>query len=198
MLPPPLWGPPPPLCGTTPDVGAIDMPGDMPGAGGVVGAGDGLGIGAALTIPNPNITGDMATPAAIAAALTARFRFIGFRFPRRWLTCWSPDYPDNAATNLPTPRSDVAIGLTTGCRVRSLAARREKTRPVRSAVCQGRTAAGIPASRRRLGGYPRRYARTSSIFLLEWARPDSVRVRTGLVAIGFPSRLPGAGPTGRR
>jgi hypothetical protein len=41
-----------------------------------------LGIGAAVTGPIPNSSVDVATPAAIAAALAARLRFIGFRFPR--------------------------------------------------------------------------------------------------------------------
>ena len=80
MLPPPLWGPPPPLCGTTPVVGAIDMPGP-PGAGGLVGDGGGSN-GTAMTDPAPNITADMPTPAAIAAVPTTRLRFIGYRFPR--------------------------------------------------------------------------------------------------------------------
>jgi hypothetical protein len=82
MPPPPLWGPPPPLRGST--VGAAGSC-TLPGIGGVpvVGAGDGLGIGAALTAAIPNISGDTATLAAIAAALIARFRFIGLRFPWR-------------------------------------------------------------------------------------------------------------------
>jgi len=116
MLPPPLWGPPPPLCGMAPDVGAIDMPGDMPGAGGLVGAGDGLGIGAALTGPTPNISGATTTPAAIAAALATRVRFMDFRFPRRLFvfSVLKSGYPGNAETNPATPHIDVAIGLTTG------------------------------------------------------------------------------------
>ena len=81
MPPPPLWGPPPPLCGPASELGAVVKP-DLPGVGWV---GDGGGSnGAALTAPNPNISGDMATPAAIAAAPTARLRFIGFRFPCRF------------------------------------------------------------------------------------------------------------------
>src|ERR1700684_4488357 len=96
------------------------MPGLMPGppgAGGSVGAGDGLGIGAALTASIPNISGDTATPAAIAAALATRFRFIGFRFPRGFvvsLISLVGGYPGNAQTNPATPPNDVAIGLTTG------------------------------------------------------------------------------------
>ena len=57
------------------------MPG-MPGAGGLVGEGGGSN-GAALTGPIPNISGAMTTPAAIAAALATRLRFMGFRFPWR-------------------------------------------------------------------------------------------------------------------
>jgi hypothetical protein len=76
-----------------------------------------LGIGAASTASIPNISGEMATPAAIAAALATRFRFIGFRFPRR-LSCavnvLVNGYPANAETNRATQRNDVAIGLTTG------------------------------------------------------------------------------------
>jgi hypothetical protein len=111
MLPPPLWGPPPPLCGTTP-VGAVVMP----GPGGLDGEGDGLGIGAALTGPTPNIGGAMTTPAAIAAALATRLRFIGFRFPRRLyvFNVLINGYPGNAETNPATPHIDVAVGLTTG------------------------------------------------------------------------------------
>jgi hypothetical protein len=120
MPPPPLLGPPPPLCGSAPVVGAMLMPGLMPGppgAGAVVGPGDGLGIGAALTASIPNISGDTATPAAIAAALATRFRFIGFRFPRRLLCAVNVlvnGYPANAETNPAAQRNDVAIGLTTG------------------------------------------------------------------------------------
>ena len=86
MLPPPLWGPPPPLCGTA-DVGAIVMPGP-PGAGWV---GDGGGSnGTALTGPTPNISVDMPTPAAIVAALATRLRSIVFHSHPRLLrsTCW--------------------------------------------------------------------------------------------------------------
>jgi hypothetical protein len=72
-----------------------------------------LGIGAALTGPNPNISVDMPTPAAIAAALATRLRFIGFRFPRRLLCLVTSNYPGNAETNPATPRND-AIGSTTG------------------------------------------------------------------------------------
>jgi hypothetical protein len=55
----------------------------MPGPPGAGWVGEGGGSnGAALTRPTPNISGEMATPAAIAAALAARLRFIGFRFPR--------------------------------------------------------------------------------------------------------------------
>jgi hypothetical protein len=43
-----------------------------PGAVGMVGDGDGFGIGAALTGPTPNGSVVMAMPAAIAAALAAR------------------------------------------------------------------------------------------------------------------------------
>jgi hypothetical protein len=57
------------------------MPGLMPGPGaGWVGDGGGSN-GAALTRPAPNISGEMTTPAAIAAALATRLRVIGFRFP---------------------------------------------------------------------------------------------------------------------
>ena len=120
MPPPPPLGPPPPLCGSAPVVGAMLMPGLMlgpPGAGAVVGAGDGLGIGAAVTGPIPNSSGDTATPAAIAAALATRFRFIGFRFPRRLsygVNVLVNGYPGKAQTNRATQRNDVAIGLTTG------------------------------------------------------------------------------------
>jgi hypothetical protein len=67
----------------------------LPGVGGIVGAGDGLGIGAALTAANPNISGDMAIPAAIADALNKRFRFIGCRFPERF-------FVDRAGQRLPS------------------------------------------------------------------------------------------------
>jgi hypothetical protein len=75
MPPPPLLGPPPPLCGSAPELGSAGKC-TPPGAGAVVGAGDGLGIGAAATGPIPNSSVDVATPAAIEAALATRFRFI--------------------------------------------------------------------------------------------------------------------------
>ena len=82
----------------------------------MVGAGDGLGIGAAVTGPIPNSIVDVATPAAIAAALATRFRFIRFSFLRRLyeVNVLVTDYPGNAETNPATPRNDVPIGLTGG------------------------------------------------------------------------------------
>jgi hypothetical protein len=80
---PPL-GPPPPVCGATgpPGVGAVGSSTcGPPGAFGTVGAGDGFGIGAALTGPTPNGSVVMAMPAAIAAAPAARRRFFVTRFP---------------------------------------------------------------------------------------------------------------------
>jgi hypothetical protein len=82
MPPPPLLGPPPPLCGSPPELGSAGKC-TPPGAGAVVGAGDGLGIGAAATGPIPNSSVDVATPAAIEAALATRFKFIRMvRSPR--------------------------------------------------------------------------------------------------------------------
>jgi hypothetical protein len=62
------------------------MPGMfMPGPPGAGWVGDGGGSnGAALTRPTPNISGDMATPAAIAAVLATCLRFMGFHFPWRF------------------------------------------------------------------------------------------------------------------
>jgi hypothetical protein len=73
-----------------------------------------LGIGAALTGPDPNINVDMPTPAAIAAALATRLRSIVFR-SFRGLNVFNvlvSGYPANAETNPATPRNHVAIGLT--------------------------------------------------------------------------------------
>ena len=116
-------GPPPPLCGATapPAGGAVGSSTcTPPGAGGLVGPGDGLGIGAALTGANPDISGDTAMPAAIAAALATRLRFIGFRFPRDFhkSNVLVSAYPGAAETNPATPRIDVAIGLTVCCEAR--------------------------------------------------------------------------------
>jgi hypothetical protein len=198
MPPPPPLGPPPPLCGSAPVVGAMLMPGLMPGAGAVVGPGDGLGIGAALAGPTPNISVDMPTPAAIATALAMRLRSIIFRSLRGCSssTCWLAVTQLTLKINPATPCNDVAIGLTTcGYGVGPHAARREKTRALSSAAPTVRdqrgTAAGNPASRRRLGGFPPRSARTSSTFQLECpaaARPDP----------GGRPGLMGAGPTERR
>jgi hypothetical protein len=58
------------------------MPGLMSGPPGAGWVGDGGGSnGTALARPTPIISGEMATAAAIAAALATRLRFIGFRFP---------------------------------------------------------------------------------------------------------------------
>jgi hypothetical protein len=55
------------------------MPGLMAGPPGAGWVGDGGGSnGAALTTPAPNISGEMAMPAAIAATPAERLRFIGF------------------------------------------------------------------------------------------------------------------------
>src|SRR5271154_3372752 len=165
------------------------MPGLMPGPPGAGWVGDGGGSnGAALARPTPNISGEMATPAAIAAALAARLRFIGFRFPRGLLTSLVSGYPRNAQTNPATPPNDVAIGLTTGrYGVGPHAPRLEKTRALSSAalaVRQRGTAAGIPASPPRPGGFPRRCAHISSIS------------RRGCPAGARPDRVGGRGPTG--
>ena len=101
----------------------------MPGPPGAGWVGDGGGSnGAAMTRPTPNISGDMATAAAIAAALATCLRFIGFRFLGcLLLTVLVSGYPGDAQTNPTTPRNDVVIGLTTGrYGVGPLAARREK------------------------------------------------------------------------
>jgi hypothetical protein len=69
----------------------------------VLGAGDGLGIGAAVAGPIPNSSVDVAIPAAIAAARATRFRFISLCFPRRLyvVNVLVTDYPRNVK---PTPR----------------------------------------------------------------------------------------------
>jgi hypothetical protein len=80
----------------------------MPGPCGAGWVGDGGGSnGAAVTGPIPNSNVDVATPAAIAAALATRLRSIIFRSLRGFVcsTCWS------AATQLtlkPTPQRRAA------------------------------------------------------------------------------------------
>jgi hypothetical protein len=98
------------------------------GAGAVVGPGDGLGIGAALAGPTPNISVDMPTPAAIATALAMRLRSIVFRSlrGRSSSTCWLAVTQLTLKINPATPCNDVAIGLTTGCKVAAHLPRGEK------------------------------------------------------------------------
>ncbi len=84
-----------------------------PGAGGLVGDG-GESNGTALTGPIPDISVDMPTPAAIAAAPAARLGFIALHSPRRlWaFKMLAGEYPANAVPNPETPPYDAVVSVT--------------------------------------------------------------------------------------